>query len=75
MLLKKDQEGGGSETDGSKSQMYCSYCYEDGTFKQPECTSEQMQKFSKNKMKEMGFPGFIAGMFTEGILKLKRWKK
>jgi len=34
-----------------------------------------MQDFSKLKMKEMGFPGFLAGFFTKGIPKLKRWAK
>jgi hypothetical protein len=34
-----------------------------------------MQEFSKGKMKEMGFPGFLAVLFTKGIPKLKRWTK
>jgi hypothetical protein len=34
-----------------------------------------MQEFSKGKLKEMGFPGFLAGLFTKGIPKLKRWSK
>jgi hypothetical protein len=32
-----------------------------------------MQTFSKGKLKEMGFPGFLAGLMTMGIPKLKRW--
>jgi hypothetical protein len=27
----------------------------------------------KGKLKEMGFPGFIAGMFTWKLGKLERW--
>jgi hypothetical protein len=54
--------------------MYCSHCFEDGAFKQPDITAEQMQAFVKNKLKEPGFPGFIADMFTSGIPKLERWK-
>lgn len=75
MPLKKDPNGGGTNNDGSKSAIYCSYCYENGQFKNPEWTVEEMQKFVKNKLKEMGFPGFIAGFFTKGIPKLLRWKK
>jgi hypothetical protein len=33
-----------------------------------------MQNFVKDKMKEMGLPGFVAGFFTKGIPKLERWK-
>lgn len=33
-----------------------------------------MQIFVKEKMKEMGFPDFLAGFFTKGIPNLKRWK-
>lgn len=74
MPLKKDPQGGGTNANGSKSTMYCSYCYENGKFKQPNWTVSQMQEFVKDKMKEMGFPGFLAGFFTKGIAKLERWK-
>ncbi|MCC6721423.1 MAG: zinc ribbon domain-containing protein [Bacteroidia bacterium] len=75
MPLKKDPNGGGTNNDGSKSAIYCSYCYQNGQFKNPDLTVEEMQKFVKSKLKEMGFPGFIAGFFTKGIPKLLRWKK
>jgi len=73
MPLKKDPQHGGTNADGSKSNMYCSYCYKDDRFTQPNMTAPQMQEFVKGKMKEMGFPGFLAGMFTKGIPRLKRW--
>ncbi len=34
-----------------------------------------MQDLVKGKLKEMGFPGFVAGFFTRGIPKLARGKK
>ncbi|HNS12357.1 MAG TPA: zinc ribbon domain-containing protein [Bacteroidia bacterium] len=74
MPLKKDPQRGGTNTDGSISHMYCSYCYANGNFIQSDITAEQMQEFVKNKMKEMGFPGFLAKMFVKGIPKLERWK-
>ena len=74
MPLKKDTKGGGSNADGSTNTMYCSHCYENGAFKQPDISASQMQVFVKNKLKEMGFPGFIAGFFTKGIPKLARWQ-
>ncbi len=74
MPLKKDEKGGGSNADGTKSQMYCSYCFENGEFFQPDMTVNEMKDLVKGKLKEMGFPGFITGFFTKGIPKLERWK-
>ncbi|RXQ88824.1 hypothetical protein EO244_14940 [Ancylomarina salipaludis] len=75
MPLKRDKNGGGTNKDGSKCHMYCSYCFEEGEFLSPEIdTAEKMQAFCKGKLKEMGYPGFIAGFFTKGIPKLERWK-
>ena len=74
MPLKKDP--GGTNADGSKSTMYCSKCYVNGQFTKPEInTPEKMQELVKAKLKEMHFPGFLAGLFTKGIPKLKRWQK
>ena len=76
MPLTKDPKGGGTNADGTKSKMYCSYCYENGKFLQPNVTAEEMQAFVKNKLKEMGgFMGLFAGFFSSGIPKLERWKK
>ncbi|MCB1113026.1 MAG: zinc ribbon domain-containing protein [Chlamydiales bacterium] len=72
--LKKSPNGGGTETDGTLSSKYCAYCYENGRFIHPDWTVEQMQSCVKEKMKAMGFPGFVASIFTWGIPKLERWR-
>lgn len=74
MPLKRDLMGGGTNADGSKNGMYCSHCYENGSFKMPDMTLSQMQDRVKGKIKEMGFPGFLGGFFTKNIPKLERWK-
>jgi len=75
MPLKKDPGGGGTEADGSKSPKYCSLCYTDGKFNRPDIdTPGKMQVLVKQKMREMGIPGFLAGFFTRGIPKLERWR-
>ena len=74
MPLQRDPAGGGTNADGTVSSVYCSYCFEKGQFKHPDWTASQMQGFVKDKMKEMGFPGFLAGFFIKGIPKLERWK-
>ncbi|MCK5416445.1 zinc ribbon domain-containing protein [Candidatus Parcubacteria bacterium] len=75
MPFKKDPKGGGTNLDGSKNNMYCSYCFENGEFLQPNITLEEMEVLVKGKMKEMGMPGFIAKLLTTGTAKLERWKK
>ncbi|MBK6932624.1 MAG: zinc ribbon domain-containing protein [Saprospirales bacterium] len=74
MPLKRDSEGGGTNADGSQSLMYCSKCYPNGVFTLPDYTVGQMQELVKGKLREMGFPGFLAGWFTREIPKLERWK-
>jgi hypothetical protein len=75
MPLKRDAQGGGTNTDGSKSNVYCSHCYQNGKFTLPDISAEEMKARVKDKLKSMGFPGFISGFFTREIPKLKRWSK
>jgi hypothetical protein len=74
MPLSKDENGGGTNADGSRSAMYCSHCYQQGSFTQPDLTVDGMKLRVKEKLKEFGFPGFIAGFFTMNIPRLERWK-
>ncbi len=54
--------------------MYCSHCYQAGKFTLPDITLEGMKERVKGKIKEMGIPGFLAGLFTRNLPKLERWK-
>ena len=73
MPMKKDPEGGGTDADGTRSTEYCSFCYSDGAFTQPDFSAEDMQKFCVQKMKECNVPGPLAWLFTRGIPRLRRW--
>jgi len=73
--MKKDPQGGGTNSDGARSQMYCGYCYQNGAFTAPNMTVVEMQELVKGKLKEMKIPGFLAGLMTKNIPKLARWKK
>ena len=75
MPLKRDEQGGGTNTDGSRSTKYCSHCYQKGAFVLPDITAEQMQARVRDKLREFGFPGFVTGFFTKGIPKLERWQQ
>jgi len=55
MPLKKSPNGGGTNTNGTISKIYCANCYENGQFINPDWTANQMQGFVKKKMKDMGF--------------------
>lgn len=74
MPLSKDEHGGGTETDGSKSLIYCSHCYQGGNFTRPDITLDEMKSLVKGKIHEMGFPKILAGVFTMGMKNLERWK-
>lgn len=74
MPLSKDSQGGGTNADGSISQEYCSKCYHNGAFYNPDMTVEEMMALVRGKLHEMHFPRFVASYFTKGIPNLKRWK-
>ena len=75
MPLRRDEKGGGTNADGSKSAMYCSHCYEGGKFKLPDISAAEMQLRVKGKLQEMGFPAFATWLFTRKIPRLARWSK
>jgi hypothetical protein len=74
MPLSKDEKGGGTEINGSKSTDYCSHCYRMGQFTDPYLTVEEMVAMVQGVLKEMHVPGFLAKKFTKAIPSLKRWK-
>ncbi len=75
--LNKDEQGGGTNADGSVNEKYCSMCYKDGEFLSPPevDTAEKMQKFCIKEMKKDGMNGMLAWVLTRGIPRLERWKK
>ena len=75
MPFREDPNGSGTNADGSKSTLHCSYCYAGGAFTQPHFTASEMQQFVKGKLKELGlFHRLFAGVFIKGIPRLERWK-
>ena len=73
MPLSKDDKGGGTEADDGKSSQYCSHCYVDGRFTDPNLTAEEMVERVRLKMQAMHIPGFLAKSFTKDIPALGRW--
>lgn len=66
----------GTESNNEKNQDYCIYCYENGTFKQPNLTMEQMIEACVPYMKNKGMKEEEARALMNSCLpQLKRWKK
>ena len=73
MSMEKDPVSVGTNLDGSKSDDYCSYCFEEGEFTQPDFSAKDMQKLCTEKMNDMGIPSLFSWILTRKIPKLKRW--
>ena len=73
MPMSRDEKGGGTNADGSKSTMYCSHCYAQGRFTLPDITVGQMQDLVRGKLREFGIPGPLGWFFTRKVPKLARW--
>ena len=64
----------GTNADGTKSTEYCSFCYQEGRFTEPNITCEEMVSKVKGVMKEkLKMPGFVSWIFVRNIPRLKRW--
>ena len=74
MPFREDPGGGGTEADGTKSTLYCSYCYQHGSFTFTGSLKE-FQEFCRQKMIEKGISRFTSWLFTRGMGRLERWKK
>ena len=74
MPMDKDPEKGGSNADGSQTVKYCSYCFKMGTFNDNFTKVEEMVKFVRDKLKEMGYGPIKRWFFTSHMSQLERWK-
>lgn len=74
MPWDKDPRCGGTDADGSRSLMYCSYCYKEGAFVQPDWTAADMQAYATKVLTRKGIPEMLAKMLTKGITGLARWQ-
>jgi hypothetical protein len=75
MPLSKDPLRGGTNADGSRSDEYCSHCYREGRFTEPNLSVNEMMAKVEAKLREMHLPGFLARKFTRNIPKLRRWQR
>lgn len=70
-----NQELLGTEKDGSKNQDYCKYCYQNGTFTNPESTLKEMISQVIDQMQRMQLDSNIIDRTVRVLPDLKRWQK
>ena len=75
MPMDKDPAGGGTEADGSRSETYCSLCYDAGAFRMNGISAQEMQDFCIDALHKKGMPRFMGWALTRGIPKLDRWRE
>ena len=73
MPLNKE-EVKGTEKNGLKTDDYCKYCYENGTFKNPDINLEDMKKNVQNQMKKMQLHENVIQKAVNILPALKRWQ-
>ncbi len=73
MPLGAEQRG--FEKDGSKSNEYCKFCYQNGELVNPEMTLQEMNIKLSAIMKDMNFDDKVIDMTLRTLPTLKRWRK
>lgn len=63
----------GTEKDGSISNDYCKFCYQNGLFTEPEMTLEQMKTEVEYQMKKRDMPDTLLQKALTLLPLLKRW--
>lgn len=66
----------GANADGTKSDEYCLYCYQNGKFTQPDITLEEMIEQASKAIDKEGVMSLEEAkeLSQQNIPKLKRWK-
>lgn len=73
--ISDDPEGGGTEKDGRKSKYYCSACYRNGEFSEPNLTLKEMRKKVKGRLIELKVPFFTRQRYLNTLSSLNRWNR
>lgn len=64
----------GTEKDGSKSNEYCKFCYQQGAFINPGMTLNEMTELVIGQMEKMNLGTKAIDMAVSALPNLKRWK-
>ncbi|MGE5106667.1 MAG: zinc ribbon domain-containing protein [Sphingobacteriales bacterium] len=64
----------GTEKDGSKSNEYCVYCYQNGAFINPNMTLDEMKTVVKTQMEKRKIDSALINRAVNSLPGLKRWR-
>lgn len=67
-------EDRGTEKDGTKSDLYCKYCYEKGEFTDPDMTLQRMIEIATTEMNRQNLPEQLISQAISKLPNLLRWK-
>lgn len=70
-----DPQDRGTEKDGSKSELYCKYCYQSGSFTDPDMTLAKMKENAVAQMKKQNIDKSIIQRSLDMMDSLARWKQ
>ncbi len=70
---KKAGDCRGTEADGSRSEVWCSLCYQDGAFLDPGCTLEQMREIVDVALTGNGWGRIRRWLALQQLPRLERW--
>ena len=70
-----DVNNRGTEKDGTPSAEYCKYCYQNGSFINPEMTYEEMKEIVITQMRKLHIHENIIHQSLDRLPHLKRWSK
>jgi len=73
MPLEKTEDFGLNK-DGTKNEEFCSFCFKEGKFIDPDCSVEQMITKVTEIMSEMHFSKEVIEQTQKKIPHLKRWR-
>ncbi len=65
----------GVEADGTKSEKWCSLCYEGGKFRDPDCTVDQMVRIVDGALKHDGAWFGMRWLARRQVPTLERWRR
>ena len=68
-------DGGGTEMDRTTLSIeFCSSCYRDGRFTEPEITVDEMVERTKTRLLAMGVPEPVVEKNLMAVYNLERWR-
>jgi hypothetical protein len=73
--MSSDRNGGGTESDGiTRSIEYCSNCYRNGMFTEPDITVEEMIAKVQARLLAAGVPEPVVERNLWAVYGLDRWR-